>query len=322
MNCPVCLNPSTVPHTLTGSDFLFRTTLRTFSFTACDRCHCFFIDPPPEGEELAGFYPALYWWRSSSSLLRKLEGVYRRMALRDHVAFIAKAAEVLPMGGSPARLLDVGCGSGTLLGLLKRRGLQVLGFDSSGEASEIARVESDVDVIVGSRLQDAGFASGAFDLVTLFHVVEHVPDPRAVLAEVRRILHPNGRIVLQIPNIESWQARLCGARWYGLDVPRHVINYSNQSIGRLLADSGFRVCRTRHFNLRDNAPALASSLFPSLDPVGRSVRRYGTGRAEPLLLAWIKHIFYLGTVATSYPFAIAESLAGMGATVMVEAEKA
>jgi len=177
-------------------------------------------------------------------------------------------------------------------------------------------------VIVGPHLQDAGFASSAFDLVTLFHVMEHVTDPRAVLAEVRRILHPKGRVVLQVPNIESWQAKLCGVRWYGLDVPRHVINYSSQSMERLLADSGFRVWRTRHFNLRDNAPALASSLFPFLDPVRRSVRRHGRGEAESLPLSWIKHGLYVGAVAAAYPFAIAESFAGKGATVMVEAGRA
>ena len=243
--------------------------------------------------------------------------------MRDHVAFITKTAEALPMHGRQARLLDVGCGSGTLLGLLKKRGgYQVLGFDSSWDASGIAKAESDIDVIVAAHLQDASFANGAFDLVTLFHVMEHVTDPHMLLAEVRRILHPGGRIVLQVPNIESWQSKLCGVRWSGLDVPRHVINYSSHSMERLLADSGFRVCRTRHFNLRDNAPAFASSLFPALDPVSRSVRHRGNGRAERLPLAWIKHVFYLGAVAAAYPLAIAESLAGRGATVMVEAQKA
>ena len=246
---------------MTGSDVLFEATTKTFNLSSCSACHCLFIDPLPGESELASFYPAQYWWKASSGILKSLEGAYRKMALRDHVAFIARAAQ-----GSSRRLLDVGCGSGTLLGLLKQRGFQVRGFDSSAEAAGIAKSENGVDVVVGSRLQEAGFGDESFDLVTLFHVMEHVTDPRSVLAEVRRVLRSTGRLVLQVPNIESWQFRLFGVRWYGLDVPRHVINYSNQAMQRLLAESGFKVCRTRHFNLRDNAPALASSLFPSWIP--------------------------------------------------------
>lgn len=318
MNCPVCLSAKTSSAGLTGSDVLFETTSKTFSLSRCSACGCLFIDPLPGGMELAGFYPTQYWWKASSGALKALEGAYRKMALRDHVAFIASAAN----GGSAPHLLDVGCGSGTLLGLLKQRGFQVRGFDSSAEAAGIAKSESDVDVVVGSRLQDAGFADGSFDLVTLFHVMEHVTDPRSVLAEVRRLLRPAGRLVLQVPNIESWQFRLFGVRWYGLDVPRHVINYSNQAMQRLLSESGFKVRRTRHFNLRDNAPAFASSLFPSLDPVSRSVRQRRRNQAEPAPLAWLRHGLYLGVVLAAQPFAIAESAAGKGATIMIEAEKA
>lgn len=318
MNCPVCLSAKTSPAGLTGSDVLFETTSKTFTLSGCSACRCLFIDPLPGDVELAGFYPTQYWWKASSGVLKTLEGAYRKMALRDHVAFIATAAN----GGSAPDLLDVGCGSGTLLGLLKQRGFQVRGFDSSAEAAGIAKSESDVDVVVGSRLPEAGFADGSFDLVTLFHVMEHVTDPRSVLAEVRRLLRPAGRLVLQVPNIESWQFRLFGVRWYGLDVPRHVINYSNQAMQRLLAESGFKVRRTRHFNFRDNAPAFASSLFPSLDPVSRSVRQRRRDQAEPAPLAWLRHALYLGVVLAAQPFAIAESAAGRGATIMIEAEKA
>ena len=316
MNCPVCLSPATFPAHMTGSDVLFETTTKTFALSGCTACRCLFIDPLPGDAEISGFYPTQYWWKASSGVLKALEGIYRKVALRDHVAFISHATR-----GSDPQLLDVGCGSGTLLGLLKQRGFQVRGFDSSVEAASIAKAESDIDVVVGSRLQDAGFADASFDVVTLFHVMEHVTDPRNVLSEVHRILRPSGRLVLQVPNIESWQFRLFGVRWYGLDVPRHVINYSNTAMRRLLEQSGFKISRTRHFNLRDNAPALASSLFPSLDPVSRGVRQRRRSLTEPALLAWLKHALYLSVVVAAQPFAIAESLAGKGATVMIEAEK-
>jgi 2-polyprenyl-3-methyl-5-hydroxy-6-metoxy-1,4-benzoquinol methylase len=232
-----------------------------------------------------------------------------------------KASQTLGNGREPLRLLDIGCGGATLLGILRKHGFEVLGFDASPEAAAIANADHGVQVVTGARLQDADFSNAAFDVVTLFHVMEHVPDPHALLAEVRRILRAGGRLILQVPNIESWQFRLFGVRWYGLDIPRHVINYSGKSMQQLLSVSGFRARRVRHFNLRDNAPALASSLFPSLDPASRRVRASRRFLKESELLAWARHSLYLATVVAAFPFAMAESLAGFGATVMIEAEK-
>jgi 2-polyprenyl-3-methyl-5-hydroxy-6-metoxy-1,4-benzoquinol methylase len=322
MNCPVCLNPGTSRHSFTGNDLLFETTDRAFAFSACGGCRSLFIDPAPRKEELADFYPSRYWWTSSPGPLNKLESIYRRFVLRDHLAFIVKAASQTIRGHErPVRLLDVGCGGASLLGELKRKGFGVTGFDASSYAASAAKADHGIEVLTGARLQDANFPTAAFDVVTLFHVMEHVLDPRDLLTEVRRILHPGGRVVVQVPNIESWQARLFGIRWYGLDVPRHVINYSSQSIRQLLSDSGFKTRRMRHFNLRDNAPALASSVFPGLDPVSRRVRSVRSRISESGLHAWARHALYLTAVAMAFPFAIAESLVGSGATVMIEAEK-
>jgi SAM-dependent methyltransferase len=271
----------------------------------------------PGSHELPHFYPQNYWWSDSPSPLRKLESVYRRIVLRDHVAFVGRLS---PIAGDsrPPRLLDVGCGSATLLTLLRKRGFDVLGFDPSVEAATTAKA-SGIDVITGVQLQDGNFADASFNVVSLFHVLEHVPNPRELLVEVRRILCGGGRLVVQVPNIDSWQFRLCGFRWRGLDVPRHVINYSNNAVRRLLLDSGFRVHRSRQFNIRDNAPSLASSLFPALDPIRRRSRRKDD--AESSLVAWGKHALYLAAVAAAFPFAVMESVAGAGATVMIEAEK-
>jgi 2-polyprenyl-3-methyl-5-hydroxy-6-metoxy-1,4-benzoquinol methylase len=273
----------------------------------------------PGDEEIAGFYPTQYWWSSSKSgneTLKKLEAIYRKLALRDHIQFIMRATG----DRSAVELLDVGCGSGTLLGLLKSRGIRPTGVDFSWEAAQVAEKENGVRVVVGS-LAEAGFPNESFDIVTLFHVMEHVTNPRGVLAEVSRILKPDGAVILQVPNIDSWQFKAFGAKWYGLDIPRHVIDYSRNSILNLLAASGFVTRRIRHFNLRDNAPAFVSSLLPSLDPVSRAVRHRKHGVRESVPAAWLKHLVYLALVVFAYPFALLESAAGRGATVMIEARK-
>jgi 2-polyprenyl-3-methyl-5-hydroxy-6-metoxy-1,4-benzoquinol methylase len=316
MNCPVCLNPATVP-ALTGTDFLFETTSRTFTLDSCPACQCLFMDPMPGSDEIAGFYPTQYWWTAAKpGTLKRLESIYRRVALSDHVAFITRAARK-PEGTD---LLDVGCGSGTLLGLMKQRGFRGVGVDFSAEAASLAEAENGVRVVVGS-LADAAFLDQSFDIVTLFHVMEHVANPRNVLAEVFRILRPNGAVVVQVPSIDSWQFKLFGAKWYGLDIPRHVIDYSNHAMLKLLIDSGFVPHRIRHFNLRDNAPAFASSLFPSLDPVSRAVRYRRHNVNESVAAAWVRHFAYLLLVIAVFPLVILESAFGHGATVMIEARK-
>lgn len=316
MKCPVCLNPATAP-AISGTDLLFETTSRTFTLDSCPACHCLFLNPMPGNDEIAGFYPTQYWWNTARrGTLKTLESVYRRIALHDHVSFITKAAA----NRIGVDLLDVGCGSGTLLGLLKQRGFRGMGVDFSAEAAKVAEAENGVRVVVGS-LGEAAFPDQSFDVVTLFHVMEHVTNPREVLAEVFRILRPNGAIVLQVPNIDSWQFKLFGAKWYGLDIPRHVIDYSKDAILRLLTNSGFVVQRIRHFNLRDNAPALVSSLFPSLDPVSRSVRHRKRNIHESAPAAWSRHLLYLFLVICAYPLAILESAFGHGATVMIEAHR-
>jgi 2-polyprenyl-3-methyl-5-hydroxy-6-metoxy-1,4-benzoquinol methylase len=315
-SCPVCSNPAT-SRALTGTDFLFETTSKIFTLDACASCRCLFLNPMPSDSEIAGFYPPSYWWSPSRpGRLKKLESVYRRIALRDHIAFISRSVK----DRSGLELLDVGCGSGTLLSLLKDQGFRVRGVDFSAEASTIAKHENGVDVEVGS-LEEVDFPDRSFDVVTLFHVMEHVTNPRQVLREVSRILRPEGVVILQVPNIESWQFKIFGAKWYGLDIPRHVIDYSRNSMLRLLNDSGFLATRIRHFNLRDNAPALVSSMFPSLDPLSRNVRYRKRNIPESVSLSWLRHILYLLGVLCAYPVTILESAFGHGATVMIEARK-
>src|SRR5207248_3473591 len=135
--CPVCFKPVTAPE-LTGSDLLFESTSKKFTLDSCASCRCLFLNPMPGDDEIAGFYPAQYWWSASkantSRALKKLESAYRKLVLRDHVSFIVRAA------GNRAGLdiLDVGCGSGTLLGLLKQLGFRPMGVDFSSEAARVA----------------------------------------------------------------------------------------------------------------------------------------------------------------------------------------
>lgn len=319
MRCPVCFQTGTARYGRAG-DTLFETTPETFALASCGSCGCLFIDPPPSSEEITSFYPSSYWWDGADpGLLQRLEEIYRNIVLSGHVSFISRAASRSSPDGR-ARILDVGCGPATVLALLRSRGFLVQGLDMSNEASAIARRRYGVDVRVGT-LDGAVFGPSTFDVVVLLHTLEHVPDPHQVLRDADRLLAPGGRLVIQVPNVDSFQCRVFGIRWYGLDVPRHLIDYSRDALLHLLDAHGFVADRIRHFNLRDNAPALASSLFPHLDPVGRAVRRRRKECRESAAGSWARHIAYLAAVVASYPPAIVEAVLGRGATLTVEARR-
>ena len=86
----------------------------------------------------------------------------------------------------------------------------------------------------------------------MYHVLEHLHDPRRALCEARRLLAPRGKLIVQVPNLGCWQYRVFGSRWNGLDVPRHLYNFRFEDLKRLLESCGFGVNRVKHFSWRDN----------------------------------------------------------------------
>jgi SAM-dependent methyltransferase len=151
----------------------------------------------------------------------------------------------------------------------------------------------------------------------MFHVLEHLENPRAYLEAARDLLAPDGRLIVQVPNAASWQCRLLGRRWNGMDVPRHLSDFRDRDLIALMQDCGLQVVRKKYFSLRDNPAGLASSLAPGLDPMARRVRRIVESGGTRLF----KDLTYAALVAASLPFAILEAACGAGSTVMIEARR-
>jgi SAM-dependent methyltransferase len=293
-----------------ATDRLYGTTDEFFAIVECTGCGLVRIEPAPS--DLQRFYPKNYWFKPDASLASRLEEKYRRLLIRDHVAFVERAHR-----HANGPVLDVGCGGGLFLAVLQERGAQVVGLDNSEEAARAAWEQNRVTVLLGNLTQ-APVARESCGVVTMFHVLEHLPDPAGFLRAAGELLRPGGRLVVQVPNLDCWQYRLLGRRWNGVDVPRHLTDFRANDLERLLRQCGFRVRRRKFFSWRDNPAGLATSLAPALDPVARNVRgldRSGFGKLT-------KDLMFLGLVIASAPFAVAEAMVGKGSTVMVEAELA
>lgn len=206
----------------------------------------------PGLEEIQRFYPDEYYGEPGTKFQPPVESLVRWVGQR-HVSFLLRS---LPRG---ARVLDVGCGRGVVLGALADRGIEVHGVEVDADATRGA--DPRAHIRIAPRLADAGYAADSFDEVLIWHVLEHLHDPRGTLEEVHRILRPGGRLVVAVPNFSSLQARWSGAAWFHLDLPRHLYHFPLRALVGLLEDLGFAVESEHHFSLRQNPFGWIQSLL-------------------------------------------------------------
>ena len=209
----------------------------------CARCGLGYLHPMPDPEQVASFYPNEYYGEPGNKFQSVVERLVRWVGAR-HIDFLSRELR------SGARVLDVGCGRGVILGALADRGFEVHGVEISRAAASGA--DPRAEIRIAARLADAAYPDAHFDEVVIWHVLEHVHDPKATLLEIRRILKPGGRLVVAVPNFSSLQARWAGAAWFHLDLPRHLWHFPLAALRQLLSDCGFEVRSEHHFSLRQN----------------------------------------------------------------------
>jgi len=209
---------------------------RPFTIVQCARCGVEQLDPTPTEAELDEAYASAYYTARSPDA--GLAGALRRLAWR---AEIRPLKHLLRPG---VRVLELGCGTGTFLAELQRRfSIDAAGLERTHVAADQARARG-VRVIEGT-LDDAGIPAGAFDVVFMHHVLEHVPDPRGLLAATRRILAPGGVLLMTLPVTGGWDHAAFGEAWSEYEIPEHLWLFPRDVLLRVLRDEGFAVATRR-----------------------------------------------------------------------------
>jgi SAM-dependent methyltransferase len=220
-----------------------------FAVVRCSNCGLVYLSPRPTPEHLVDYYPAHYgpFLASADPLKfsgRRITALLGRVAVWAYRARFGHEKTTLPPFGR-RRMLDVGCGAGSYLQDMQRLGWEVYGVDLSPIAVHAAGKRIGASRVWVGTLETLDPALTDLDLITMNHCLEHLANPRGALGEAYRRLAASGKLKIIVPDVSGFEAKLFGRYWFGLDVPRHLVDFSERTLSACLQQSGFRIesCR-------------------------------------------------------------------------------
>ena len=224
-------------------DYEYATCSNLWTFRACSDCGHVQIDPVPAPAALRIIYPHDYYSYQIEQSIHPIARWAKDKLDRAKFRWITRGRRA-PV----EKYLDVGCGDGRYLQMMIERGMnpsQACGVELDARAVQAARVRG-LSVVQGRVEEVSSFEPNSFDLITMFHVIEHVARPDEVIAKLRGLLRVGGLLALETPNFDCADARLSGKRfWGGYHTPRHWHVFTSASLRRLLVAHGFSIERQR-----------------------------------------------------------------------------
>lgn len=215
-----------------------------FTLVRCRQCGLIYQNPQLTLSELSNHYPDNYLpYQHIPDLTQRKEQISKDTAIQRFCSRIIKHHP------QPGQLLDIGCATGDFLYAMQQRQWRVQGIEPVPYAAQQAQQLLGQNIHTGT-LEDTAFLDNTFDVVTLWDVLEHLPNPKSALLEINRILKPGGLLVFSIPNPNSIEARLFGKNWLGWERPRHLHLIPPHLVPKYLSITGFRIKTIESFNGR------------------------------------------------------------------------
>lgn len=232
MNCPLCNHDVAFAY-LQVKDFTVSNKL--FELVKCQSCGFVYTCNPPDNNQIGLYYQSdayISHTDSKKGLFNKVYQSVRNFSIR-HKLNLVKLYSKRSIG----TILDYGCGTGSFLHYMKLNGWNVAGIEPDPTAQKKASELISQQVLNPDRLKS--LESNHFDVVTLWHVLEHVHELHSTLADLKRILKKNSILIIAVPNHLSWDAIHYKEYWAAYDVPRHLYHFNPDSMHQLLERHGF-----------------------------------------------------------------------------------
>lgn len=218
-----------------------------FSVVRCTNCNLVFLNPQPTSNELKKYYVSSKYY-SYKAEKKNIYSILRQYLLKRYYSptFLSKLLVVLvrnvpgiPSSVVKGKIMDVGCGSGITLFLLKKLGWDVYGIELDKNAVKISQQNKLTNVKVGTFRELNKYPDSFFDVIRLYHVLEHINDPSGCLKIIYKKLKPGGEIIIGTPNFKSFAAKIFGRYWHNLDSPRHLYLFNYKTLKFLLKRSNY-----------------------------------------------------------------------------------
>ncbi|MCF0075621.1 class I SAM-dependent methyltransferase [Dyadobacter sp. CY261] len=231
--CPVC-QQSSFSNYLNVEDHTV--SHKEFTIQQCNSCYFLFTNPRPSEEQIGAFYESqdyISHHDEAKDLMSKVYTSVRNHTVEQKVKLINS---LIPTKGT---LLDIGCGTGAFLGAVKQNGWKTFGTEPDSGAREVASKR--VGATVFENIAEDTLRAQQYDIITMWHVLEHVHKLNETIEWVERQLKPNGRIIIAVPNPQSFDAAKYGRFWAAYDVPRHLYHFTRATMKNLMHRHGLTV---------------------------------------------------------------------------------
>lgn len=235
INCFFCGSPFTKELFWAREYVLFE--VKKYRLVRCNNCHLVFLNPQPTKEELKRFYTREYFCSPEDKFRSSMPSFMILDKVKEATRFKKKGM-----------LLDIGCGPGSFLQRMQRHGWRVHGLDISHIACQLASERVGKDNIFEGDLFSVNLPKGHYDVITLWHLIEHLNDPVKILRRIHALLKDDGLLIVCCPNFGSWLRLIFKDSWYPLQVPYHLFHFTPRMLNQVLQISGYRLKhRKKHF---------------------------------------------------------------------------
>jgi len=250
INCPICNGTEFRAH-LSCIDYT--ASQEKFTLKKCPSCNFVLTDPRPEDDALPNYYQSDKYISHTGGNKSLVDNIYllaRKITLGWKRNLTRKYSE-----GN--KILDIGCGTGEFLHEMKSQGWAISGVEPSSNAREASQKKTEATIF--KSLADV--TENNFNAITLWHVLEHLPDPNQALKTIRNLLSQSGTVFIAVPNLRSYDATYYQSYWAGYDVPRHLWHFDKKNMETLLRKNDLELVKIMPMRLDSFYVSLLSESY-------------------------------------------------------------